>query len=164
MNRLIARIIDALRRLAGRRSSKTESTSIPTTEHRCTICKTVVSDPDEGCPLCGSTLLADDGAAEAAGSQLDPTNVRRATVKDDDSAEKLSELRRAPTDLLVQYADRWEELETASGQPSAYRIHLPDGGSERVQTKDALRAALLNAYGLPVPDTDSTESSESPEA
>ena len=92
---------------------------------------------------------------------LDPTTVRRTAMQEDHAVEKLSAIRQSPMDILEQYDDRWEPIVTDDGRTTAYRIRLPDGDTDRVQTTDALRSALLDAYGFPSHGTDSVDSSTS---
>lgn len=80
----------------------------------------------------GEATEADDESSSSGGT---PTP----TAEDADDDEMLDEM----MNLLETYDDKWTESPSGDYR---YRVDLPDGGTEDVQTKDDVRAILFREY------------------
>ncbi|MFB6300078.1 MAG: hypothetical protein ABEH65_07455 [Halobacteriales archaeon] len=157
---LLTRLRQWIRSLFGADETASPETA-PTTEttteltYVCAVCGTNVDSPDAACPLCKSTDIRsanDDDSNGAESANLGTETVQQTRVTDDDgAATKLQEMKASGEDLLDQYADRWEQLQSGD----RYRVTLADGSVRHVDSKDEVRASLLRAYGH---DADEIES------
>lgn len=110
--------------------------------YRCAVCGTPVEDTDDECPLCRSTDLVPAGGGPADAG----TGIRGSppgTTVTEGTAPTVGDAL-SGRDPLAAHGDRWTR--TADG---AYRVSLPDGGTERVASKGDVRALLLEHYGPP---------------
>ncbi|WP_207588690.1 hypothetical protein [Halomontanus rarus] len=96
----------------------------------------------------GSDDLEDD-ADESADGEADETDDADAEDEDGDEAAE-SDGAASDDDMLDQmmnlldtHDDKWEESPSGDYR---YRVELPDGGTEDVQTKDDVRAILFKNY------------------
>lgn len=79
---------------------------------------------------------ADDEAAEADVEDEDAESDGDGAASDDDMLDQMM-------NLLDTHDDKWEESPSGDYR---YRVELPDGGTEDVQTKDDVRAILFKNY------------------
>ena len=79
---------------------------------------------------------SEDGDDEAADDDSDDDETSTSEADDDDMLTEMME-------LLDTHDDKWDESPKGDYR---YRVELPDGGSEDVQTKDDVRAILFKEY------------------
>ena len=79
---------------------------------------------------------SEDGDDEAADEDSDDDEASTSEADDDDMLTEMME-------LLETHEDKWDESPKGDYR---YRVDLPDGGSEDVQTKDDVRAILFKEY------------------
>lgn len=109
-------------------------------DYRCSVCNTPVSDPEEGCSLCGASdpVPADDPAeAEDADAGLDPTATREGVgAAPDDEVARLRSIRARET--LDDHPDRWERVDG-----DRFRVHV--GDEDRVVDSPSAAAKLIRS-------------------
>ncbi|WP_290815984.1 hypothetical protein [Halovivax sp.] len=81
----------------------------------------------------GPDVGADESGADSDGEDDDGTD---GSASDDDMLDQMM-------NLLDTHEDKWEESPSADYR---YRVELPDGATEDVQTKDDVRAILFKNY------------------
>lgn len=83
--------------------------------------------------------VSDDGADAATADEADEADGEDAEAGTADDDDKLN----AMMNLLETHEDKWEESPSGDHR---YRVTLPDGATEDVQTKDDVRAILFKNY------------------